>query len=86
MASIIGMIIGLMSFIFGIFLIIQKILFDDIAAGWTSTVVSTIFLFGLNFFFLGVIGEYLGRIYLETKGRPNYIISSIIEKDKSIES
>ncbi len=85
-ASAIGVFIGVLSFAFGIFLIIRKILFDNIAAGWTSTLVTLAFLFGLNFFFLGVIGEYLGRIYLETKSRPKYVISRIVKTDKKIDN
>jgi glycosyltransferase involved in cell wall biosynthesis len=81
-ASTIGVIIGIMSFLFGIFLIIRRIIFEHVAAGWTSTLVVLAFLFGLNFFFLGIIGEYLGRIYLESKGRPKYVISRIVETEK----
>jgi len=40
--------------------------------------VLTLFLFGLNFLFLGVVGEYLGRIFQETKQRPKYIIKKSI--------
>jgi len=80
-ASTIGVIIGIASFLFGVFLIIRKVLFENIAAGWTSTLVVLAFLFGLNFFFLGIIGEYLGRIYLETKSRPKYVISRIVNTD-----
>jgi dolichol-phosphate mannosyltransferase len=85
-ASTIGVIIGMLSFLFGIALIIRRVLFENVAAGWTSTLVILSFLFGLNFFFLGIIGEYLGRIYLETKQRPKYIISRIIKSDKNDEA
>jgi dolichol-phosphate mannosyltransferase len=77
-ASYVGLTIGGLSFIFGILLIIKRIINEDVLAGWTSTLVLLTFLFGINFFFLGIIGEYLGRIYLETKGRPKYIISRIM--------
>lgn len=79
-ASYVGLTIGGLSFVFGILLILKRLLDDNIPAGWTSTLVLLAFLFGINFFFLGIIGEYLGRIYLETKGRPKYTISRIIEK------
>jgi dolichol-phosphate mannosyltransferase len=49
-----------------------------VAPGWTSMIVLTLFLFGLNFLFLGVVGEYLGRIFQETKQRPKYIIKKSI--------
>jgi dolichol-phosphate mannosyltransferase len=75
MASILGMIVGFLSMGFGFYLIIRKLLFADVAPGWTSTLVILSFLFGLNFFFLGIIGEYLGRIYIESKNRPKYVIS-----------
>ena len=41
-------------------------------------IVMILFLFGLNFAFLGILGEYIGRIFLETKQRPNYIIEQVI--------
>lgn len=78
-ASYVGLTVGGLSVVFGIFLIIKRIIDENIPAGWTSTLVLLAFLFGVNFFFLGIIGEYLGRIYLESKGRPKYIISRIIE-------
>lgn len=80
-ASTIGVVIGFLSFLFGLAIILRRILFENVAAGWTSTLVVLAFLFGLNFFFLGIIGEYLGRIYLETKQRPKYIISRIVKSD-----
>jgi len=80
-ASYFGLIIGSASLIFGIVLILNRLIHDNVAAGWTSTMVVLSFLFGLNFIFLGIIGEYLGRIFLETKGRPKYIISRIIDND-----
>ena len=58
-------------------LIIYK-LAGNVLAGWTSMMVLMLFLFGLNFAFLGVLGEYIGRIFLETKQRPNYIIEQVI--------
>ena len=78
-----GLTIGGLSFVFGILLILKRLLNDNIPAGWTSTLVLLAFLFGINFFFLGIIGEYLGRIYLETKGRPKYTISRIIDNSTS---
>jgi hypothetical protein len=41
----------------------------------------SLFLFGLNFIFLGIVGEYLGRIFLETKNRPKYVIEKIYTED-----
>lgn len=51
---------------------------SEIALGWSSTICSIWLLGGLQIFFLGVIGEYIGKIYSETKGRPRYIIQGVL--------
>lgn len=71
-----GLIVSFCSFVLGIILIIHK-LNGGVAHGWTSTVVLVLFLFGINFLFLGILGEYIGKIFLETKQRPKYIIGEI---------
>ena len=58
-------------------LIIYKMV-GNVVTGWTSMMVLMLFLFGLNFAFLGILGEYIGRIFLETKQRPNFIIEQVI--------
>ena len=47
--------------------------------GWASTACIVLMMGGLQALFMGVIGEYIGKIYLETKGRPRYIISERTE-------
>ena len=46
--------------------------------GFTATIVVMTFLSGVNLFFLGIIGEYLGRVYEETKARPHYVIAKVV--------
>ena len=65
------------SMIAALALVIYKIM-GNVLAGWTSMMVLMLFLFGLNFAFLGILGEYIGRIFLETKQRPNYIIEQVL--------
>lgn len=48
--------------------------------GWTSTVVSIWAIGGLQLLAIGVVGEYIGKIYLETKARPKYIIETVLDK------
>jgi polyisoprenyl-phosphate glycosyltransferase len=73
-----GLIISLLSFAFGMMLIIRRI-YGHVAPGWTSITVLILFLFGLNFLFLGIIGEYLGRVFLESKRRPKFIVKKILK-------
>ena len=65
------------SMIAALTLIIYKLV-GNVVAGWTSMMVLMLFLFGLNFAFLGVLGEYIGRIFLETKQRPKFMIDEIV--------
>ncbi len=72
--TVIGLIISLLSFIGILYAIISSIVVGTVA-GWASTVCIICFIGGIQLLSLGVIGEYIGKIYLETKGRPRYIIS-----------
>jgi len=74
MASIMGCFLGFFSILLGIIFVFKKIVLQHVVPGWTSIMVLMLFLFGINFLFVGVIGEYLGRVYSEAKGRPNYVI------------
>ena len=66
-------------FILGLSIIVIKtLLFGDPVEGWPSTVSIILFLSGIQLFAAGIIGEYLAKIYLESKKRPLYIIK---EKD-----
>lgn len=49
--------------------------------GFTAMILAMTFLSGINLFFLGIIGEYVGRIYEETKGRPHYVVLKIVRRE-----
>lgn len=72
-----------LSFICGLILIIKKIFFGISLPGYPSLIVSILFTGGAILMGIGVLGEYLGRIYLEVKQRPRYIISTVV-KDKEV--
>jgi len=74
--STVGGIIFFGSLLVTIWAIITKILGKAIP-GWTSTVLPIYFLGGIQILFIGIIGEYIGKIYKETKQRPRYIIEEI---------
>ncbi len=73
--SVVGMFIFLLS-ILGIFYSIYSYIFLDAVKGWMSVVLPIYFLGGIQLLFIGLIGEYLGKIYSEVKQRPRYIIES----------
>jgi dolichol-phosphate mannosyltransferase len=77
----IGCGIALVSLVGIIYAICMKLFAPSITIeGWTFIVISILFIGGVQLIMLGVIGEYIGRIYTEVKGRPLYIINSVIKK------
>lgn len=73
LASITGILFLFLSFLFIIFIIVRKVLFGDPAAGWPSLVCIILFVSGIQLFCTGILGQYLAKVYLETKQRPLYI-------------
>jgi glycosyltransferase involved in cell wall biosynthesis len=73
-SSIIGVIISLFAFIYMIWIIFKTLYFGEKVAGYPSLMVIILFLGGIQLLSLGVIGEYLGRIFNESKGRPLYFV------------
>jgi len=71
-SSFIGIIVSLGAFIYMIYVFIQALIFGDPARGYPTMMVVILFLGGFQLLSLGIIGEYLGRIFLETKNRPPY--------------
>ena len=69
-----GIVVSLISFIGVIWAIVQAVR-GSVVAGWASTICIVCFMGGVQLVCLGVIGEYVGKIYMETKARPRYIIS-----------
>lgn len=73
-ASFAGMIISLIAFFFIIVIIFKTTFFGDPVAGWSSTMAVILFLGGVQLLSIGIIGEYVGRIFNEVKNRPVYFI------------
>lgn len=75
LASYIGTLISIGSFIYLIYVLVQRIFFPEtVQPGWASTLAVSLFFNGITLLMLGIIGEYIGRIYDEVKERPLYII------------
>ena len=76
-----GLVVTIISFLLIIWAIVGKIQGSTVS-GWSSTISIICFLGGVQLLSLGIIGEYIGKIYLETKARPRYIISERTENLK----
>jgi glycosyltransferase involved in cell wall biosynthesis len=74
----IGFIISFVSFLYGIFIITKTLMFGIDTPGYASIMVVVLFLGGIQLFFLGLMGEYIGRIYKEVKNRPLYLVDRTI--------
>ena len=74
-ASLFGILITLVSFVMLIFVIVRRLIFGDPVAGWASTICVLLFIGGVQTFCIGILGKYLGKVYLETKHRPVYILA-----------
>jgi len=77
-AAIVGATVMLLSFLFVCYAVYAKLFLHQSPQGFTALLVAITFLSGIMLFFLGIIGEYVGRIYEETKARPQYVIGRIV--------
>ena len=72
-----GLIVSLCAFIYMLFVLIKAIAVGDPVAGYPTIMVVMLFLGGVQLLSLGIIGEYIGRIFNETKNRPAYFVREI---------
>jgi glycosyltransferase involved in cell wall biosynthesis len=73
-ATYVGVLTALLAFVFGIFVFGKALLFGDPVRGYPTLMVVVLFLGGVQLMALGLIGEYLGRLYMEVKQRPLYLV------------
>ena len=77
-----GMLMALIGFIVIIVLVVIKLTYPGMAIGWTSLVATNILVGGMIMLVLGVIGEYVGRIYLCINQNPQYVVREVLEIEK----
>lgn len=70
-----GTIIALLAFLYGVYAAYIFFFTEKALTGWTSVIISVLFVGGINLLMLGIIGEYLGKLFIENKQRPNYLIA-----------
>ncbi|MEH5972631.1 glycosyltransferase family 2 protein [Phytobacter diazotrophicus] len=78
----IGLFVALVSFMYGAYMIADTLIFGNPVHGYPSILVSILFLGGVQLIGIGVLGEYIGRIYVETKKRPRFIIKETNNEKK----
>lgn len=73
-ATYVGLVTALAAFGFGVWIVIKTLMFGNPVAGYPSLMTVVLFLGGMQMMALGAIGEYLGRLYMESKARPLYLV------------
>ncbi|OAJ95868.1 glycosyltransferase family 2 protein [Vibrio bivalvicida] len=79
-ATLLGCLIAGGAFIYGVMIVVKTLLFGDPVTGYPSMMVVQLALGGIQLLSIGVLGEYIGRIFIETKQRPLYLVQSVTEK------
>ena len=79
LAVIIGLVAAVFGALFGVWIIIKAMFFGDPVQGYPSLMAVITFLGGTQLFTIGILGEYVGKTYIESKQRPNYLIKKIIQ-------
>lgn len=85
MASYLGFLIAAFAFVAGAWIILKTLIWGEAVRGYPTLIVTVLFIGGLQIFFIGILGEYLGRIFGETKNRPLYIVERFSQSRTSLE-
>ena len=83
-ASLMGLVLTIVSFLSTLFIVVRRLLFGDPVAGWASTACIILFMGGLQLLCMGIMGQYLAKTYLEVKKRPHYIIAETNEESADL--
>jgi glycosyltransferase involved in cell wall biosynthesis len=85
MATYIGILTAFVAFAYAMYIIFKKLMFGEPVPGYPSIMVMILFLGGIQLITIGIIGEYLGRVFIETKQRPLYILKTYEPSNSSKE-
>ena len=81
-AALVGAIAIVVAAAFSAYALYVRLVVGSVPEGFTATLLFLTFLSGVQLLFLGVLGEYLGRVYAETKGRPSYVVAHVVSQDR----
>ncbi|MEZ1315556.1 glycosyltransferase family 2 protein [Pseudomonas fluorescens] len=81
--SYVGGVISLMALGYAVYMVLDKLLFGNDVRGYPSLMTAILFLGGVQLIGIGILGEYIGRIYMEAKHRPRYVIKDIVRSQSA---
>ena len=84
MIDAVGLVSAFIGMVYGLILIIRK-LFGSIVPGYTSNMVALLIIGGLILIGLGIVGEYVGRVYIMLSNKPQYVIRELINQEETVE-
>lgn len=79
-ATLVGVLCAVCGFLYGIYTIVKKLVVPDVPMGFSSTMAALMFIGGMIMLMLGLIGEYIGRIYISMNNSPQYVVRETTEK------
>ncbi len=82
LSTFIGTLISIFGLFYGLFLIIKKLINPNVLLGYTSLMATMLFLIGIVLIILGLLGEYIGRIYMMLSDLPQFTIREVVNKEK----
>lgn len=82
----IGTFIAILAFIYGTFIVLRTLFFGIDLPGYASMITIVLFLGGVQLISIGILGEYIGRVFLESKNRPIYVIESVYPENQPSDS
>lgn len=85
LSSAIGLVTAAVGFVAGIYRVIYKLLYPTVSLGYTSLIATILFTSGMIMMMLGMLGEYVGRIYMTANNLPQYTIKEIIQQQENLQ-
>ena len=82
--TVIGGVVSLSSIAYALYIVVETLLFGNNTSGWPTIVVAITFLGGVQLLSVGILGEYIGRIFTEVKQRPAYFVSRVTRSSTTL--
>jgi dolichol-phosphate mannosyltransferase len=82
LSILLGLFFAVLAFGYGVYAILMKFFTDQAVPGWASVLASVLFIGGVQLIVLGIIGEYIGKLVMESKQRPHYVIKEKSESSR----